>query len=382
MIINVLFVSILSNCTHYIKYTPDPERDIGDWVKNFNCQKSFHYSYKLQTAWLSSTAEGDCIIGLGEHIKGTWQRPESTVNFEYIGLGDIEYIKKDGKWERAVRGEESNIFEQIKRIMEFDSFVYKGFEQGYWYQFKPNIPFLAPKRWRDMKGYLKISEKTFLPEFIWAGLPDSTTFYQISLERYNKIRGIKPPRHNYNLFTVDINIEPRHGLGLINKRLKLIGLNYQLKIQDSVLVLRVPDYYRGTDLESALAPGSLEVWGLTKLKAESKRVIYINEDIKKPVYLTGKLLNNRDIKDARIRFDERHRPYILLKLKKKFKFPEEVVFLSDHRLIAAVKLDTRRKMDKIRLLTEMEYYRIEFLRAGIIQPLPPLKLKIFKKGSS
>lgn len=379
--LTITFVFFISfNCTHYIKYIPDPENDVGEWVKNFSFQKSFHYSYELKTAWVSSSARGDCVIGLGEHIKGTWHRPESSVNFEYIGLGDIEYIRKDGKWEQAMRGEESNIFEQIKRVLEFDKFEYKEFDEGYWYRFKPNVPFLAPKRWREMQGWLKISTDNFLPEIIWAGLADSSIYYQIKIERYNSISRIRPPDREYQFFTISNAADPAVVFDSIKKRLDLLDLNYRLNIKDSILILRVPLYYRTADLESALAPGSLKVYGVTESKEDACEVVYLDEDPKRPVYLTKKLLDNSDIKDARIRFDVRTRPYIQLRLKKKVSLPTEIVFVFDHSLITKTRLDTKRKIDRIKVLIDMEYYRLEFLKAGVVRPLPHLELKPMGKG--
>ena len=135
---------LLINCVQYTKYIPDPEKDIDKWISNFHQQRSFSYQYKLETKSVYTEAKGVCVICRGEHICGIWSSPDSKLDFEYIGLGDIEYSKTKNRWQELARGDESNIFGQIERLLKFDKFEYIGSEKEFLYRFKVNIPFLVP----------------------------------------------------------------------------------------------------------------------------------------------------------------------------------------------------------------------------------------------
>jgi len=102
------------------------------------------------------------VIGLGEHIEGVW-RGDTTMHFEYVGLGDKEWSWQDDTWEERVRGEQSDFFAQMTRVLAFDTFEYRGFENGYVYDFKATVPFLSPGGWKAIRGILRISQETFLP---------------------------------------------------------------------------------------------------------------------------------------------------------------------------------------------------------------------------
>lgn len=362
----------LLNCVQYTKYIPDPEKDIKKWIDNFDLQRSFSYQYRLQTKTVYTEAQGDCVIGRGEHIHGMWHYSDSKLKFEYIGLGDIEYSKKNGKWQRSSRGEESNILAQIKRLLKFDKFEYIGSEKEFLYRFKANIPFLAPGRWKEMVGFIKISKRYFLPEVIWAGLPDSSVYWEIKLSKYNKKKRIKSPVDDWNNYSL---IAAGDYLKRVKRRLKLIDIDYRIKKKGEDIIVTMPKQYTVEGIKTMFSSGILNVYGLTQRKDDATKIAYLKDNIKKPLFLTEKLLDQHDIKDAKIKFDEVSRSYIQISLKKKFILPSAIAFELDGTILGIATLDTLRKIDKIRLYTDMQYYDIQIIRASLLQSLPSIDIK-------
>jgi hypothetical protein len=221
----ILFFICLG-CVHYSKYIPQPEKDIEQWIGNFTKQRSFSYRNSLQTQTVYTQAQGDCIIERIEHNKGTWYAAGQTINFEYFGLGDMQYSRSEGKWGLSTRGEESDALTQITRVLEFDNFEYIGFEEGFLYNFKANIPFIAPDRWKEITGRLKISARNYLPEEIWTGLPDSSVYWKIELSDYNKKKILKPPISQWRSYLLNSDFEY---VKPMKRRMELFEIDYRLK---------------------------------------------------------------------------------------------------------------------------------------------------------
>jgi len=377
VICGALLLFFLCNCVHYIQYVPDPEKDIEKWLKNFERQRSFSYRYKLQTKSVYAEAKGDCVVGRGEYIKGVWHYADSKLTFEYVGLGDVEYAKKNGKWERTTRGEQSDILAQIKRLLKFDKFEYIGSLDGYLYQFKANIPFLAPGQWKELTGFLRISTRNFLPELIWAGLPDSSVYWETKIYNYNKVTCIKPPVRNWNNYfvSVDSTFNRANFLKALKRRLDIIDVDYQSKKSAEGIILTLPQEYSIEDIRAMLAPGMVNVYGLTINKQDATKVGYLKDDIKSPLFLTEKLLDQNDIKSAQVKFDALSRPYILISLNQKFNVPTEIVFEIDSIILGTATLDIPKKIDKIKFYIDMGYYELDILKAALVQPLPVISLK-------
>lgn len=374
----VLLLLFLFNCVEYIKYIPDPEKDIGKWLKNFEHQRSFSYHYKLQTKSVYSEAKGDCVVGWGEHIKGVWHYADSKLTFEYVGLGDVEYAKKNRKWEQTSRGEESDILVQIKRLLKFNKFEYMGPLNGYLYQFKANIPFLAPGQWKELTGFLRISARNFLPELVWAGLPDSSVYWEAKIYNYNKVKSIESPVRNWNYYLVssDSTFDIANLSKTLRRRLDVIDVDYQSKKTADGIVLTLPQEYSIEDIKTMLAPGMVNVYGLTMNKQNATKVAYLKDDINNPLFLTRKLLDQDDIKSAQVRFDALSRPYILISLNKKISVPTEIAFEMDSIVLGTATLDMSKKIDKIKLYIDMGYYELDILKAALVQPLPVINLKL------
>ena len=66
LIILILLFAI--TCIPYVRYAPDPVKDVHSWVSHFDQQKSFSYTYKMKTLTTEVHASGVCIIGRAEHI--------------------------------------------------------------------------------------------------------------------------------------------------------------------------------------------------------------------------------------------------------------------------------------------------------------------------
>ncbi len=369
-----IFLLLILHCVQYTKYTPDPEKDIEKWINNFTQQKSFSYHYKLQTHSVSTEARGDCVVGRGERIRGLWNYSDRTLTFEYIGLGDIEYSKIEGKWQESSRGEESDVLTQIERLLEFDKYEYIGSAREFVYYFKANIPFLAPGRWKEMIGVIKISARNYLPEIIWAGLPDSSLYWQINLYDYNKKKNIKPPvrdRRDYSLVFSGDHVKA------IKKRLKLIGVDYSLKKKGENVILSMPKHYTLDDIRTMLGTKTLNVYRQVLNKEEATKVGYLRNDISMPMYLAERLLSQNDIKDAKIKFDVVSEPYLEILVRKKFVPPTDIAFEIDSIIYGTAALDTSKKIDRIRLYTDMHFYEMEVLRASLLQTLPVVDLKLW-----
>lgn len=372
----VLAVTLCLNCVQYAKYVPNPEQDIDRWIKNFEQQISFSYEYEMKVSFVHVHASGDCMIGKGEKLTGQWQRNGDVRRFKYVGLGDIEYSREDGAWQESSRGEQSDVFTQIKRILTFDKFQYQGFDDGYWYTFKANIPFLAPDRRKEMIGSIKISRRNYLPELIWAGLPDSSAFWTAQIFGYNDRKNIKQPVREFNDYVVILTgsskIADSRGL---KHRLYLVGVDFRTEIVPHGMLLSLPSHYGLEDVKTMLRPGGLSVYGVTLDNKAAHRIAYLKDNMYAPVYLTDILLTERDVRDVEIDFDERSTPYISLKLHEKHMMPPTVAFEIDSVVVATAALDTSRKMDRIRLYPEMQYHDIEILRAYVAQPLRAVELR-------
>lgn len=370
----LLFLFWLVQCVSYVKHIPDPEKDIEQWVKNFEQQRSFSYRHTLETKAVYTETKGDCVIGRGEHIRGVWRSPDLELPFEYIGLGDMEYMKNNGEWRVASRGEESDIFTQIERLLTFDKFEYIGSDNGFLYRFKANIPFLAPDKRKEMVGIIKISQRNFLPVLIWAGLSDSSLYWKVDIFNYNRVKRIKPPFRQWNsyLLTVDTVASCGDCLKAIKRRLDGVGVEYRLKKTDRGIILFMTEGPSIEEIEMMLAKGVVNVYGLVENKEDALRIRYVEDDITFPVFLADKLFDHHSIKNAKIKFDAVSQPYIMIQLDKRLTLPSEIAVEIDDVIVGTASLDTSKKIDKINLYTVRRYYEMEILRASLAQTLPDI----------
>lgn len=368
-------IIVSHGCTKYAKYIPDPVKDIDGWAKNFEQQKSFSYEYEMKTNFVSVRACGDCVIGVGERLSGQWERGDGVQEFEYIGLGDIEYARKGSDWEKAPRGEESDVFTQIKRLLSFDKFEYEGFDDGFLYRFRANVPFLAPDRRKEMIGIMKISDDDYLPEFIWAGLPDSSIYWTAQIFDRNTYKDVKTPIKEYREYLVSYGAQTGDDIyGNIESRLDLLNVDYRLKSVREGLLISLPDQYGVEDVEKMLRTGGLSVYGVVQTGKAATRTAHLKDDLYAPVFLSDLLFTEVLVKDAEINFDQRSTPYIALRLREGRKMPHMIAFEVDSVLIATATLDTLYKMDRIKVYPDMQYREMEILRAYIKKPLGALKI--------
>lgn len=365
-----------AGCTRYVKYIPDPEKDVDRWITNFELQKSLSYEYEMRVMSVRVQAAGDCLIGKGEKLAGQWRSDGEVRDFEYIGLGDIEYSRQNGVWETASRGEQSDVFTQIERILSFGKFQYKGFEDGFWYGFKANVPFLAPDRRKEMIGIVKISPKNYLPEFIWAGLPDSSSYWTGRMFKYNTDKKIESPKKEYHDYLVVLTESSQYDdYRAVHTRLEMIDIDYRTEKVDEGMRLSVPSHYKLEDMKFILRKGGLTIYGVVGEGSKAKKTGYVKNDMYAPVYMGDVLLTEHDIRDAEIGFDQRSTPYISLRLRERRKMPRVVAFQVDSVLVATATLDTLKTMDRIKLYPEMQYRDVEILRAQIVQPLGAFELR-------
>jgi hypothetical protein len=357
---------VFTRCVQYTKYIPDPEKDIDLWVTNFARQRSFDYEYEMKMRFVSVEAKGYCEVGKGERLSGFWYGDDKTQKFEYVGLGDAEYSRKGSEWERHSRGEQSDVFTQITRIVTADKFEYQGFDDGYWYRFMANVPFLEPLRRKEMIGIMKISSDNFLPLYIWAGLPDSSTFWTAHLSGYNSSRRVRPPTGDRKDYLVRAGPD---------KRLDLLGVDYRIKKTKQGLLVNVPGYYELEDVEVMLRPGGLVLYGVVPQGKDAVQTGYMKGDPDKPVFLSGSLMTGHEVRSAELRFDARSTPYLSLKLRKKHAMPATVAFEVDSILVASVAIDTSRKLNRIDLYPDMQYHEMEILRAYVLQPLGAFEIE-------
>ncbi|KPJ74269.1 hypothetical protein AMJ52_01160 [candidate division TA06 bacterium DG_78] len=375
----VLFSLWFMQCVPAVKYIPDPEKDIDQWIRNFEQQRSFRYHHVLKTKSVYTKARGDCVIGRGEHISGVWYSAHAELPFEYIGLADIEYARDNGSWQVAPRGEQSDIFTQIERLLTFDKFEYISTDGEFLYRFKANIPFLAPDKRKEMVGTIKISQRNFLPSMIWAGLPDSSLFLQVDISHYNKVKRIKPPRFQWKnyLLTVDSLAVFTDYYGQIKRRLDGIGVEYHLTQTDRGIILSLTHEHNIEEIETLFAHGVVHAYALVETKENAQRVGYLEDDIASAVYLGDSLFDHNSIKNAKIKFDAVSRPYIMVKLTKKLALPTKIAVEVDGVIVGIATLDTSKKIDTINLYTIRRYYEMEILRATMVQTLPNIFISEF-----
>jgi hypothetical protein len=364
-----------NGCAKYAKYVPDPVRDVGQWVKNFGQQRSFSYEYEMKTHFARVRAAGDCVIGVGERLAGQWEGGDVVQRFEYIGLGDVEYVREANEWSKEPRGEESDVFTQASRLLSFDKYEYKGFDDGYLYTFKANAPFLAPDRRKEMIGYMRISNKDYLPEFVWAGLPDSSIYWTARIVDYNEYKNVKTPVREYHDYVVSFPVDMAGSIySMVERRFDLLNVDYRMESGRGRLLISVPEQYAVEDVAQMLRPGGLSVYGVAQTGEQATRTGYLKDDLYKPVFLADLLFTDVSLRDAEIDFDQRSMPFVAVKLRERRKMPHTIAFEVDSVLIATVTLDTMQSIDRIRLYPDMQYREIEMLRAYMKQPLGALKV--------
>jgi hypothetical protein len=366
-------------CAPRVTYTPDPEKDVSAWVQTFSQQRSFAYRYTLKTQAVLAEASGECVIGLGEHISGVW-RGDTTVHFEYVGLGDREWSWQDDAWHDRIRGEQSDFFTQITRVLEFDSFEYRGFDSGYVYDFKATVPFLSPGGWKEIRGILRISDRTFLPDDVWVGLPDSSVFWHMELSHYNERTSIEAPvatSVQYELQGVSAEHERA-----VDRRLTLLGIEHHVRNHDGAVVLTVPQYYTADYVQTVFDEKHVLVYEVVPSQQQARKVGYEHGDESKPVYLADTFASVEDIKDIRIRFDSRSRPFLDIQLKEKREAPSRIGCEVNGGLIGVTTLDTHGKIDRIRLYAHMSYSDLQIMRAALLKPLPCVQIRTVRGDSN
>jgi len=365
----LLSILCMIGCIHYSKYIPDPEKDVEFWVTNFSQQRSFSYRYSMHTSYVNALGEGNCVIDRGEKVHGTWEQEGQQFSFEYIGLYDREYNKPDKIWVSTSRGEQSDILVQIERLLQFDKFEYQGTNGVYEYYFKANIPFLAPGRWKEMVGVMKVSKRTYLPVMIWAGLPDSSVSWTIELFDYNKIKKIKAPGVPWHTFLV---INPVKGKDkLIKKRLQELDIDHRLHKDKEGYRLEVPEYIPLEDIDTYLVNHSITVYSVTRDRDKAIMIAYLREDKNTPLYCAETLFTETDIKSVDIKFDPAHRPVLFLKLKNKDYLPSEIAVAVDGVIQDVVILDSDKKINTLQVYTDMYYFELQLIKASIKHVIIP-----------
>lgn len=376
-ILCICLLVVFHGCVKYAKYFPDPVKDIDQWVNNFAQQRSFKYEYEMKTRSVRVSAKGECVIGVGEQLSGQWESDGSVQEFSYIGLGDVEYSHRGGKWEVSVRGEESDVFTQITRLLSLGKFEYAVSDREYSYQFKANVPFLAPDRRKEMIGHVRISPRNYLPEFIWAGLPDSTMYWTAYINSYNTQKTISAPLTEYRAYTVLFEgVAKPASARAVKQRLDLCNIPYRAEGVAGGLLIRLPIQYQLEDAVKLLRPGGLAVYGVALDAKEAQRTAYLKDNMYSPVYLSEFLFDETEVRDAKVRFDAQSRPYIDLKLRRWREMPSAIAFEIDSVVIATATLDTLSRMDRISVYPDMQYHEIEILRAYIKRPLGALRISL------
>src|SRR4030043_1773012 len=245
ILILITIVLMIGGCSQYVNYTPDPNKDVDQWITNFANQRSFNYHYIMKTMSVYTEAYGECLIGIGEHLSGMWQGNEQKLDFEYYGLYDLEYEKQNGHWIENVRGEQTEILTQIERVLEFDEFEYQPDVEMYTYRFKANVAFLSPIHRKEMVGSIRFSGKDYRPVEIWAGLPDSSVYWMVKLSDYNRLRSIKPPVMKWQEHTIDTG----ENYGSLKKRFNLLDIPYRIKRGNQKVEINVPGYISADELQ-------------------------------------------------------------------------------------------------------------------------------------
>jgi hypothetical protein len=366
-------ISFVISCAPRYSYVPDPKRDVKEWVRDFNYQKSFAYEYELKTSRSKIIAQGECIVNWAEHIKGLWDYGDTMIQFEHIGINDQEWTIRDGKWEKSVRGEESDILAQIKRVLEFDKFEFLDLDadNDFNYRLNATLPYLAPERWREMIAYISISKKNYLPSFIWVGLPDSSVYWQVKLKNYNHKIAIKPQyfeMKDYQII-IDSTVDRTKAIKQINRRLNLQNLKWKVWKTKEKIMLQAPDFYSIDDIKELLAPGITTLRGVARDSSEAVLIGFLINDPRKSIYLSDWNINTGMVKDVVIKFDNQFKPFMLIKLKKKIEFPAHIAVQVDSDIVALLPLDKVKKMDNIKIYLDMPYRDLFKIRSFICQPL-------------
>lgn len=371
----LLLVLVGAHCAHYVKYTPDPEKDVREWVANLSRQRSFRYEYETRMMQVRVQGAGTCVVGQGERVRVRWDGPSGAQELEYVGLGDSEYSRSNGQWRRESRGEQSDVLTQVRRILATDKYEYRGFDGAYQYDFKANVPFLAPERRKEMVGVLLVAADDFLPAYVWAGLPDSSVYWTARIFRHNSDETIAPPVRDRRTYIITPKTD-RDGGGSLERRLDLAGVDYRLRRSGQDRLLSVPEYYTRADIEELVRPGGLTVYAVAAEAASAWSTRYLMGDANRPVLVSDVLLTDRDVASAALRFDRRTTPYLALKLRQKRALPGTIALEVDSVLVATVTIDTTAKLNRIDIYPDMSYHELEILRARIMEPLQIYEVRL------
>ncbi|MEO0135975.1 MAG: hypothetical protein ABIL40_05665 [candidate division WOR-3 bacterium] len=379
----LFWILIAIGCTPRVVYHPDPIREVKGWVRNLLYQRSFSYEYELKTHRVRINARGDCVLQWGEQLRGQWDYGDTVCDYEYIGIGDREWSKKENKWQVSTRGEESNLYEQIRRIIEFEQFEFLGADKNYAFRFNATLPFLAPDRWREMVGYIEVGKNSYLPELIWVGLPDSSVYWRIRIFNYNHKKSIHPPQCDFRSYQIliDSTIDLAMALRKIKHRLKLLTIDGRVLRDDEKVILRVPSGYQTHELQEFLAPGNTLIYEIAENPLEATHLGYLNKKVSELVYMKQLICGQNMIESVELRFDRISRPYLMIKFKKKLQPVKAIAIEVDSVVIGIATLDSPRNLDRIAVYLDMPYLEISKYRAMLLCPLFPLEVIALTEGS-
>lgn len=331
-------------------------------AKNLLYQKSFDYNYEFQTIQVRARFRGQCLLGQGEIVEGTWRFAADTVKTELVGLYSIQYEKKDLGWEVHSRGEETSILVQIERALSLGRFEYVKTEgDKYLFYFKPNVLFLDPSMKKKITGEITISKKNHLATGIRASSTDSMIYWRMQLSRFNQPLTIDPPRWStkkYRLTTDKDNLEK------IRQRLDLCHIKHSLNLVADEAYLEVSEAIDKSLLADILACGE---FGLYETASPEKNALI-------SAALDRRIAGTEDIRKIEIKYDDSAHPYLAILFNKKILFSKPFA-LSLDRLVFAVKdrVDKPKNLDKIEVPIEMNYFEATIIKAkalsGSLKPI-------------
>jgi len=389
-------MTILVNCTPKV-IKPVVPKDIppqeipGFAFSQLRNQKSFRFHLRFKTdtpALIEAEFKGNVVLPNQEERTGVWSRLGEKVTTHIKGIGDFQYERKDGKWERHPRGEESNILMQIERILLFSESELKSRKsRELVFGLKPNLVFLDPTQSKSMSGLLVINHSSRLPLKIQVFDSARTAFWEIRFYDYNRVRKLTSPfipKIRIQL-VAESKIAAKVKTQLID-RFQQIGRRIKIKALGNKIELQLEQAITETQLNLLISQGRVEIY--TGDWLEPKNSVSDTGQIKyfqfRPVRLNQLILNNQAVERAEANSSQGPEPILELYLKAqsrvKLEGQNKLLFLIfDDEIIGYAQVQQNELIDRLQFKEVGDILKVTTIAAIINSGMIKQALKLLSK---
>ncbi len=287
--LKLFFLCFLSVVSCYRFANPGPPVDAQTAPKQawsrLAALESFRFRLRYHTA--TPFALGADFAGFWhkpdcEVWTGYWRRGDSLERVEFRAIGERQYEKTRGGWQRASRGVETRIFDQVNQVLAGKEMMFQdSTKKKYRYRFEPWLPILDPARQKKLAGEFEIDRVSGLPLRVFvtesreritqdpesgvrAGLE-----WEARFDQFNRAGTVVAPF----VAEQEVMIAPekklsRAALGqtvaTLRRRLERLNLEYRLERRCGRLVLALGRRTSSAALALLLARGRIELWTATR----------------------------------------------------------------------------------------------------------------------